>query len=454
MKMKKILKYVVWVAALIVAVTCITSCSKWGTPYEEIDKDGYNVSVRFDSNGGMFAGANNVCVVDVFKLEDAKTNAQGEKEITIIAPDDHHRGKHAFEISKNGCFLAGWYTERTPVLDANGVHLNYYGEPATAQENDYAYTYSGKWNFETDKVTLDASKEYTSEENVLTLYAAWVPYYNFEFYAQNASGEFELIKTQSALEMALPKWNVETGKLDYSRFPTREDMTFTGAYYDEALTQPITTETITGSYNEVNGVSNNVEPIRVYTTWKTGTWFKIYTAKQFISNSRLDGCYEIMADLDFAGLNWSQALSKGEFKGQIVGGGHKMNNITVLQGDTRQKLGGIFGKLANEAVITDVVFENATFGIERGSIDPNAEFGLLAGNIAGDATLSGITISGQITIGTRVNSETNPAYLGLLCSSGTFGGIDISNIACVAAEGNENVNIQVDDGIVTLTFNS
>ncbi len=451
MQMKKILKYVVWVAALLVAVTCITSCSKWGTPYEEIDKDGYNISVRFDSNGGMFAGANNVCVVDVFKLEDAKTNAQGQKEITLISPDDKDRGNHAFEITKNGCFLAGWYTERTPVLDENGVHLNYYGKPATEQENDYAYIYSGKWDFATDKVTLDPSGTYNSSENVLTLYAAWVPYYNFEFYAQNASGEFELIKTQSALEMAVPVWNTETGKLDYGRFPTRDGMTLDGAYYDMEMTQPITS-TMTGSYNLDTGVSNNVEPIKVYTTWKAGTWFKIYTAKQFVANSRLDGCYEIMDDLDFAGLNWSQALSKGEFKGQILGGGHKMSNITVLQGDTRQKLGGIFGKLANDAVISDVVFENAIFGIERGSIDPNAEFGLLAGNIAQDATLNNITISGKIEIGSRVNGDTNPKHLGLLCSSGTFGGIDISNIACVAAEGNENVSIQVSDGVVTLTF--
>ena len=67
--MKRLLKHLVWVAAILVAVTCITACSKWGTPYESMDKDGFNVSVRFDSNGGMFAGANDVCVVDVFNLE-------------------------------------------------------------------------------------------------------------------------------------------------------------------------------------------------------------------------------------------------------------------------------------------------------------------------------------------------------------------------------------------------
>ena len=449
--MKRLLKHLVWVAAILVAVTCITACSKWGTPYESMDKDGFNVSVRFDSNGGMFAGANDVCVVDVFNLETITTNSEGTKEITLISPDDKDRGKHAFEISKNGCFLAGWYTERTPILDANGVHLNYYGQPASDTEQDHAYTYSGKWDFDTDKVVLDPNGDYTSSQNVLTLYAAWVPYYNFEFYAQGADGEFELVKTQNGLELTVPTWNTETGKLDSGKFPTLDGKTFEGAYYDAAMTQAIS-GTITGSVNYETGTSNNLEPIKIYTTWREGTWFKIYNAKQFVANSRLDGCYELMADLDFTGLNWSAALSKGEFKGQILGGGHKMSNITVLQGDTRQKVGGIFGKLANEAVLSNVTFENATYSIERGSIDPNAEFGLLAGNIAADATLTNLTISGKIQIGSRVNADTNPANIGLLCSSGTFGGIDSSNIACVAAEGNESVNIEVNDGIVTLTF--
>ena len=162
----------------------------------------------------------------------------------------------------------------------------------------------------------------------------------------------------------------------------------------------------------------------------------------------------IMGDMFFRTTDPEPILRRVKGKKHLIVGNATKNTFTVLQGDTRQKLGGIFGKLGSDAMITDVVFENATFGLERGSIDPNAEFGLRAGNIAGNATLTNITISGKITIGTRVNSETNPAYLGLLCSSGTFGGIDISNIACVAAEGNENVNIQVDDGVVTLTFNS
>ena len=82
----------------------------------------------------------------------------------------------------------------------------------------------------------------------------------------------------------------------------------------------------------------------------------------------------------------------------------------------------------------------------------DAKIGLLAGNIVSGATLSDITISGQLEIGKSVNAYTFKGDWGLLCGYGTFEGIDISNIKCVAAEGNTNVNIEVDNGIITLTF--
>ena len=76
----------------------------------------------------------------------------------------------------------------------------------------------------------------------------------------------------------------------------------------------------------------------------------------------------------------------------------------------------------------------------------------MAGSIAEGATFNNVDISGKIQIGEEC--QENNYYIGLLCSSGTFGGIDTSNIEFVAAEGNNKVtNIQVDaNGVVTFDF--
>ena len=450
MQMKKILNYVILVAALIVAVTCITACSQWDTPYDGMSEDGYNISIRYDANGGMFAGTNDVTVVDVFRLEDAKTNENGEKEISLIAPDDEGRGQQAFSVTKNGHFLAGWYQERTPVMDGD-VHLNYKGEPTT-DEREYAYTYSGKWDFSKDTYTIDPNKTYDASEGALTLYAAWVPYFTFQVYVPGENGEYQLAKEQEGIEFVLPEWDDKTGKLDMKKFPTRTGYTLEDVYLDSALTEKVA-EKITGTVDYETGTTSTIEPIRLYTTWREGTWFKITTVDQFIKNSRVDGCYEILADLDFQGKGWPSVFTGKTFTGKIIGNGHQMSNITAIRSDrqTKEQLGGLFGELAATAVIQDVVFENATYRIQGGSV-VDAKIGLLAGNIVSGATLSDITISGQLEIGKSVNAYTFKGDWGLLCGYGTFEGIDISNIKCVAAEGNTNVNIEVDNGIITLTF--
>ena len=54
-------------------VLSLSACSSFGTPWDRMDGEGYTVSVRFDANGGLFAGTEKVTVVDVFHPENPRT---------------------------------------------------------------------------------------------------------------------------------------------------------------------------------------------------------------------------------------------------------------------------------------------------------------------------------------------------------------------------------------------
>lgn len=424
--MKKQIKTICLVFLLPVLLLCVTACANWETPYTSMNEDGYCVSVRFDANGGRFAGTPDVFVVDVFNPEKAATTANGMKAFSLLRPDDTRRGDNAFEVSKNECFLAGWYTERVLRVDENGEALDDFGVLCSVSGREQGYVYSGKWDFEKDRVEIDPSKTYNSEENVLTLYAAWIPYTNFEFYSKNEqTGGFDLIGTYNkGTYVNVPEWNTKTGKLDMKQFPAIDGKTFECAYLDEAMTQPVTGQ-IAGEVDFEKGISAT-QTVKIYTTWMDGTWFKIHTAKQFYENSTLQGNYIICADLDFTNVTWSPALSKEGFKGTIQGNGYKFSNITVMQGDSKQLKGGLFGSLEASANISDVTFENITYRLEAGSLMASS-FGVLAGSASNDAVLENVEISGTLVIGSKCNLNPNLG-LGLLFGNDTTHAIDLSGL--------------------------
>lgn len=450
--MKKMWKYLCATAVLCVAAVGATGCHQWDTPYEKLDETGYTVSVRFDANGGVFAGTKDVSVVDVFNAADYKTNAEGEVEIPLIAPDDTRRKDSAFAASYNGHFLAGWYTERTPRVDGDGEPLDAYGQPTAVSGREQGYVYSGKWNFETDRLTVSTADGLTSEENQLTLYAAWIPYFNYEFYAVDGEGTSTLVATKQLIEIEMPVWNESTGKLDMNDVPGRDDMTFEAAYLDAAMSEPAG-ETVSGLVDYEKGIAVT-DTVKIYTTWMEGTWFRIHTAKQLFDNSRLGGNYILCADLDFSNTVWAPALTTGEFTGTILGNGHKIMNVTVLQGDNSKINGGLFGTLGATAQLSDVTFENITYRIQAGSRMQSPNYGLLAGTVNAGATFENVSVTGTIEVGKNCYRP-NDYNIGLLCGAGTAEGIDFSGITCTVEDPDHNtarVEVDTATGQVTLTF--
>ena len=231
------IKRMLTAAALIALAMSLAACGT-GNVYESLADDGYSVRVRFDAGNAFVNNTQNVTIVEVFNEDDVVTNSAGKTGIALLAPEDPIRGEGVFKLSKtdgtNNYFQIGWYRERTPVVDANGNPLDMFGVPTSESKREQAYTYSGKWDFNKD--VIDPA-ELTDGE--MTLYAAWAPFFTYEFYSQNESGVFEKIGSKQKLTLLVPKVSASTGKVSMNDFPKVDGKVFAAAYLDENLTQEI-----------------------------------------------------------------------------------------------------------------------------------------------------------------------------------------------------------------------
>lgn len=434
-------KSILTVCLLLVTMLVISGCAGEKTPYEINDEENYNVSVRFDANGGLFT-TNTSVIMDSFNISEMKTNNAGQVEIPLLSPDDDQRGKDGFTAYNNGYFLAGWYAERIESIDEHG---------------NTVYTYSDKWDFSADTLKIHASGSYSAAKPVLTLYAAWVPMFEIEIY-DLGTGEYVnkiTFDPNVITEFEIPVWNQDTGSIDMNDIPARDGYTFNAAYYDEQGMESVTTASIkhSGSVNYENGTASN-RSMKIYVDWTEGEWYHIYTAEQFIKNAKLSGNYVIHEDLDFDGLIWPTTLVQGSFAGTIQGNGHSFKNISAAQTSNSKTNAGLFGQLKDTSNISDLTFDNVTFTIEKGSRVSGATFGLFAGQMDSNATLTNVQITNstlQIDSGCAFLSD--DYSIGLVCGGGEIAGIDMSDISCtVVGENPEKLAVTVEGNTVTLNF--
>lgn len=418
---------------LLILALCFAGCAPEQSAYENNDDEGYRVSIKFDANGGVFT-TNTSVIVDSYKLEQLPTNDQGKAQVALIAPDDPLRGNDAFAPAKSGYFLAGWYASRT--------------------EEDGQYRYGDRWDFSKDVLELDANGEYSSQEPVLTLYAAWVPMFEIEFYSRSDGA---LVSTytydpNNGEELKVPAWNKETGAIEMYRFPAVSGHTFNGVYYDEAGTQPVTTQTIshTGTVDYETGTAKD-SVMKLYVDYMEGEWYHIYTASQLVSNASVDGCYEIHADLDFAEEIWPTSFVYGNFSGKINGNGHVFKNIHVTQTNNSKVNAGLFGCLTESAQIRDLALENISMTIKTGTRVAGTCYGLFAGTISDGAAISNVSVAdGMLYIDSQCYFGVTDYSIGLLCGMGNADMISAERISCEATGSNpENVRITVSGDQIT-----
>lgn len=410
---------------------CFAGCAEEQSAYEKNNEEGYCVSVRFDANGGVFT-TNTSVIVDSFKLEELPVNGSGKAQAALIAPDDPARGNDAFTPAKSGYFLAGWYATRTEVSGSDGA----------------AYTYADKWDFDSDVLELDREQTYSAQEPVLTLYAAWVPMFQVEFYSRTDGalvGSYSFDPTTGEA-LKVPTWSQETGSIDMYRFPVVKGCTFSAAYYDEAGMQPVTTETIThpGVVDEATGTAQ--EPImKLYVDYLEGEWYHIYNASQLVENASVTGCYELHADLDFTDVIWPTSFVYGSFAGQINGNGHVLRNIEVTQTNNSKVNAGLFGCLTEQAQLRDLTLENVSVTIKAGTRVAGTSYGLFAGSITNGATVQKVSIdNGTLYIDSQCYFGVSDYSIGLVCGMGDGDLIDNAGITCKATgDAPETVQITV-----------
>lgn len=439
MNLKK--KAIILAVMLLMIAVFAAGCGKAETPYAINDAESYTLSVKYDANGGTFT-TNTSVIVDSYDLTQIGTGSDGMKNIALLSPEDQARGNNGFEAVNNGYFLAGWYTQRTE----NGVD----------SEGNPKYEYAGRWDFAEDRLTVDPGKTYTSAEPQLTLYAAWIPIFEIEYYVLDTG---ELLGTSSYNpaqlgDIKLPHWNEETGALDMNDIPKRENYTYEGVYLDAKGLQPVETETMAHSaiVNYENATAENTT-MKLYIDWTEGEWYHIYNVDQFLDNASLNGCYVIHEDLDFTDKIWPTVMMYGTFTGRIEGNGHTFSNIALTQTNNSKNYAGLFGQLSETAVLSDLTLKNVTFTVKSGTRVAGTAYGLLAGAVSEKTTLKNLHIlESSLQIDSSCYFGTDDYTIGLLCGMGDAA-VDTADITCTAT-GNEpeKVVISVKDGTVTLSF--
>lgn len=449
--MKRKIKLIVATALLLASAALMCSCFGDESPYSEYDERGYTVSVKYDANGGSFT-TNTSVIVDSYKVSGAKN------EIALLSPDDGQRGDvNAFYATKSGYVLAGWYTERTAVCDSKGNHLDANGNIAALSGAEPLYTYSGKWDFKNGRVSLDPNKTYSATEPVITLYAAWVPQFSFEFYSLDTG---ELLDTVAfdptySVSLRVPEWNTKTGKLEMYDFPEIDGMTFDKVYLDPAGENLVLDAEIThGGSIDYSSATAKAPVKKLYVDMMPGEWYQIYTAEQFVDNASLGASFRIMNDLDFSEEIWPSFLTGGNFSGCIMGNGYKISNVTLEQIDNSQVNSGLFGQLVSGAYLSELTFENISVTVKSGSRMNGATFGTLAGTLSEDAIIEDVAMVNvrlQISPSALIGET---ASIGLLCGTGDTKGIDISDISCVALQPTDTytapIEVAVDGNTVTV----
>ena len=470
--MKKKTKILLGLGCASLMALGLGACAK-ATPIEDYQDEGYKITVRYDANGGSFMSRPGITIVDMFNPSDYQADGNGIVQIPLLEPTDSSRptsGAEKIALTKPDHFFAGWYATRTvktkdgspeelggvPV-DENGKELvrveknenvSYVYADDTTKEAVPAYTYSDYWDFENDRIEYALADTQIKE---MTLYAGWLPYYEFEYYYQedgvwtefattnfdykttNAEGS----KTHDKDTIWIPTW--ENGAMkhthDYENTETYEFPKMEGFTFSKAFTDPECTNQITGEFIHQGGLELEtcvaVNPIqKIYVQFEKGERYRIETAKQLKDNANLKGIYEILADLDFSGedAGWPTSFPTGKFEGQMyssAGNKFTLSNISAkFMAETTS--GGMFGSIGENAVVKDLVFENVTTDIAyaNGRLT-DFTFGAFAGSIAETANVSNVAFSGTLKIGTIKLDRT---YTINLLATGNVAGIQAKEL--------------------------
>lgn len=465
-----------------IAAACVfaAGCAE-KSAVDKLREAGCKVFVTYNANGGKFIGTEKVYLLDGINPDDScwTKSDDGKTHIKLTDPTNKLRPTGTTDkmtLTKTEYSLAGWYRNRELLKDEKGNALDEAGNVLTQKDEMYflkltnedgserkvtvcdgqyfyegkasdggivkdtatnkyvyerskaeakiaemvtpAYSYSGYWDFATDEIEYAESDGEVS----LTLYAGWVPYYQYYYYAKNDSGEWEKYGTTyfdyvlsssgnekyaDQGEMYLPNWQGGNGAMNYSshtynnastkEFPSIAGKTFKAAYADKECTQQYTDKiTHNGTLDPATALPKD-RIQNVYVEFYDEEMFKIETAEQLAANAKTNGSYEILNDLDFEKVTWPAVFTTGEFTGKMFssnGESITLKNVKAQYSATTAN-GGLFGLIAAGAQLKNLRFENVTMDFASAtSRETDTSYGLFSGDINEAAQIENVTVSG------------------------------------------------------------
>lgn len=276
--MKKITVKLISALLLTALAVSIAGCAAPDV-YEQLSEEGYTVKVTYDTSGAMVNNTQGIQIIELYR-EDDIVNRGGKSGILLIDPANEGlrktdtagipryfalslTKKYSKDLSVNFSHV-GWYRTRALRTDDAGRALDDFGELCSVSNRDQAYVYSDPWDF-----TKDLLDPATLENGEFTLYAAFVPYFNFEFY-DISNGAPVLIGSHSGLNLDIPVLDEDKGIYKMKDFPKPEEgKMFAGAWLDAARQIPLT-ENIKGKTDYVDmekGIATTYT-VKIYTAWE------------------------------------------------------------------------------------------------------------------------------------------------------------------------------------------
>lgn len=436
--MNKKIKILIVACLLLLVSLAFVACSGNG-PYDDYDKSGYNVTIKYDANGSYFGNAGQLYVTDTYSQESLKVNEDGKIEIMLVNPEDEVRGKaNAQEIARAampGYSFAGWYSERKEAIDENG-------NVRKDDKGNTVYIYGGKWNF--DGTYLLDNKDYTASEPAVTFYAAWVRNPSVEIYdGENLVATYEIknpmlgknsIISAPYLDLKKGEYNFGTLKDAYAAGTTSKyswveryvengkTYFFDGLYLDEERQNQISADQkLAFVYDEATATIKYPET-KLYISYeeKAGDWYRIYSAKQLVNNAKADGNYEIMADLEFDALTaWPRVFTNNDFSGTIEGNGFKISGVS-LETTTNSQYLGMFKSITKDAKIENVTFDGISALIDKAYRTPGARYAVVASSIDDGFKFENVEFTNVVLkIAASSAIQYSPEYeIGLICTDG------------------------------------
>lgn len=483
--MKKKICTILSLSCIAAACVFAAGCAE-KSAVDKLREAGCKVFVTYNANGGKFIGTEKVYLLDGINPDDScwTKSDDGKTHIKLTDPTNKLRPTGTTDkmtLTKTEYSLAGWYRNRELLKDEKGNALDEAGNVLTQKDEMYflkltngdgserkvtvcdgqyfyegkvsageaidgaiikdnaakkyiyaiskteakiaemvtpAYSYSGYWDFATDEIEYAES----AGEVSLTLYAGWVPYYQYYYYAKNDSGEWEKYGTTyfdyvlsssgnekyaDQGEMYLPNWQGGNGAMNYSHtyidkstkeFPSIAGKTFKAAYADKECTRQYTDKiTHNGTLDPATALPKD-RIQNVYVEFYNEEMFKIETAEQLAANAKTNGSYEILNDLDFEKTTWPAVFTTGAFTGKMFSATDKksvtLKNVKAQYSATTAN-GGLFGLIAAGAQLRNLRFENVTMDFASVTCsETDTGYGLFSGDINEAAQIKNITVSG------------------------------------------------------------